>query len=89
MDAPIATPIDDTPFAVARKNWTMLADAALEMIELTQMPWLVCLEWCLQSSEARWRHLLPARHDDPAPEHHHELVVPDILEKDGGHALFV
>ncbi len=89
MDAQSATPIDDTPFATFPKSLTMLADAMLEWWEIAQLPLLIGLNWWAESADARWRHLTPgAAHHEPVLEHHNELIVPDILEEDGEHALF-
>jgi hypothetical protein len=87
MDSPPTSSDDGNPFVAASRCWTMAADMALEGWLMWQLPLVTAADWWVESVDAPLRHLRHAA-EPHVHEHPTELIVPDILEEDGEHALF-
>jgi hypothetical protein len=87
MDSSPTSPHAGNPLVAASRCWTMAADVALKGWLMWQLPLVTAVDWWVESIDAPLRHLRHAA-EPHVHEHSIELIVPDILEEDGEHALF-
>lgn len=87
MTVPHAISQGDPPLLPCPPALGIAVDLMGEAYEMWRLPMAMMADWWTQALDAGWRNVVPGP-DGLDHKHSTELIVPDILEEDGEHALF-